>query len=51
MVSTDETKPQPTADTPQAVESSVHSNGDEAQPARTRGPRIAQVRMLKPHTT
>jgi hypothetical protein len=47
-VSTDETKPQPTADIPQAVESSANSNGDESQPARTRGPRIAQVRMLKP---
>ena len=28
-----------------------NSNGNESSPARTRGPRIAQVRMLKPQTT
>ncbi|MCW5554425.1 MAG: hypothetical protein KIS67_19975 [Verrucomicrobiae bacterium] len=50
-VSTDETNPQPTADTPQPVESPQTHNGDEAQPTRTRGPRIAQVRMLKPQST
>jgi hypothetical protein len=49
-VSTDETNPQPTVDSPQPVESSQTHNGDEAQPARTRGPRIAQVRMLKPQS-
>jgi hypothetical protein len=29
----------------------VNSNGDETPQTRSRGPRIAQVRMLKPETT
>jgi hypothetical protein len=36
------------ATTPQAeIHSPAEPDGDEIQPARTRGPRIAQVRMLK----
>jgi hypothetical protein len=35
----------------ESVESSANSNGDELPPDRTRGPRIAQVRMLKPQST
>ncbi len=50
-VSTDEATPHQAADTLQPVEPSANSNGDEAQPARVRGPRIAQVRMLKPQST
>ncbi len=38
-------------DAQQAVESPANAIGDETQPPRTRGPRIAQVRMLKPQTT
>ena len=34
-----------------SAEPSANSNGDEASPARTRGPRIAQVRLLKPQST
>jgi len=33
------------------AEPSTNPNGNEAPPTRTRGPRIAQVRMLKPQTT
>jgi hypothetical protein len=50
-VSTDETSSQQAVDAPQPLESSQTHNGDEAQPTRTRGPRIAQVRMLKPQST
>lgn len=43
--------PQP-ADAPLPGESPANGSGDEPQQqARTRGPRIAQVRMLKPQTT
>ncbi|MCW5555089.1 MAG: hypothetical protein KIS67_23360 [Verrucomicrobiae bacterium] len=48
--STEETTPHQTADTLQPAEPSPNSNGDESQPTRTRGPRIAQVRMLKPQS-
>ena len=33
------------------VESAANAEGDETPQARTRGPRIAQVRMLKPQST
>ena len=49
-VSTDETTPPPAADTLQPLEPSANPNGDETQSTRTRGPRIAQVRMLKPQS-
>jgi hypothetical protein len=46
-----------TPDSPQTrnggvpVESSANAEGSEEAQTRTRGPRIAQVRMLKPQTT
>ncbi|MBI3849721.1 MAG: hypothetical protein HY298_05440 [Verrucomicrobia bacterium] len=43
--------PMPISEANAAAEPSSNSNGDEAPPARTRGPRIAQVRMLKPQST
>jgi hypothetical protein len=49
-VSTDETAQHQATDAQQSVESSTNPNGDEAQPTRSRGPRIAQVRMLKPQS-
>jgi len=48
VMSTDETAPHPTTDGNKPVEPQPNANGDETQPSRTRGPRIAQVRMLKP---
>jgi hypothetical protein len=48
---------EPTLDTASTSEASAptepppDSNGNEVPPARTRGPRIAQVRMLKPQST
>jgi hypothetical protein len=48
--STEEATPHQAADTPQPAEPSPHSNGDEAPSARSRGPRIAQVRILKPQS-
>jgi hypothetical protein len=48
---------EPASDAPPASEASApagptaDSNGGEVPPARTRGPRIAQVRMLKPQST
>ena len=45
-VSTGET----TLDANQSVETTTNPNGDQAQPTRSRGPRIAQVRMLKPQS-
>jgi hypothetical protein len=48
-LSTDETSSHQAADAQQPLESS-QTHGDQAQPARTRGPRIAQVRMLKPQS-
>ena len=50
-VSTGETTPSQTAVPPQTSQPPANPNGDDAQPTRTRGPRIAQVRMLKPQTT
>jgi len=50
-VSTDEATPQQTGDTLQPSEPSANPNDDETPPPRTRGPRIAQVRMLKPQST
>jgi hypothetical protein len=47
---TDETSPSQTAATPQPSEPPTNPNGEESQPARSRGPRIAQVRMLKPQS-
>ena len=41
---------EPPTDTPPPAEPTSGS-GDDAQPPRSRGPRIAQVRMLKPQTT
>jgi len=49
-VSTDEASPSQTAAPPQPSEPPANPNGEESQPARTRGPRIAQVRMLKPQS-
>src|SRR5437867_2573304 len=49
-VSTDETTHHPVTDANLTVEPSTNPNGDEAQPTRSRGPRIAQVRMLKPQS-
>jgi hypothetical protein len=43
--------PMATSEASAAAEPTANSNGDEAQPARVRGPRIAQVRMLKPQGT
>ena len=41
----------PAAEAGIPAEPSTNPNGNEAPPTRTRGPRIAQVRMLKPQTT
>lgn len=41
----------PAAEVSASAEPSPDSNGSEASPARTRGPRIAQIRMLKPQNT
>ena len=49
-VSTDEPTPHQAVDTHQPVEPTANPNGNEPQPARSRGPRIAQVRMLKPQS-
>jgi hypothetical protein len=49
-VASDETAPHQTTDTNQSIVSSTNPNGDEPQPTRARGPRIAQVRMLKPQS-
>ena len=46
-----EVSAQPLADAPPSTEPTAHGNGDDLQPPRSRGPRIAQVRMLKPQTT
>ena len=43
--------PMPNREASVAAEPSANSNGNEGPPARTRGPRIAQVRMLKPQNT
>lgn len=43
------TQQQP-AETLPVAESSANGKGDDSQPPRSRGPRIAQVRMLKPQT-
>jgi hypothetical protein len=50
-VSTAETTLQQPADVPSSAEPTANGSGDDAQPTRSRGPRIAQVRMLKPQTT
>ena len=50
-VSSDEATPSQAADAHQPLEPSANLNGDETQPTRIRGPRIAQVRMLKPQST
>jgi hypothetical protein len=49
-VATPETAQQQPTDSPQPVEPTGNGNSDDAQPSRSRGPRIAQVRMLKPQT-
>ena len=41
----------PTTEGGQSPEIPTTTNGNEALPPRARGPRIAQVRMLKPKTT
>ena len=46
-VSTDQITHYQTTDANQPVEQATNPNGDESQPARTRGPRIAHVRILK----
>lgn len=50
-VSSPEATPQLPADTPPPAEPPANGNGDESQQTRSRGPRIAQVRMLKPQAT
>jgi hypothetical protein len=50
-VSADETTHHQATDTNPLVEPSTNPNGDEGQPTRSRGPRIAQVRMVKPQST
>jgi hypothetical protein len=49
-LSADESTTRHPLDTLQPVEPPTNPNGDEAQPTRSRGPRIAQVRMLKPES-
>ena len=44
-------KSTPVSEASASTESSANSNGNEAPPARTRGPRIAQIRPLKPQST
>ena len=41
----------PMAEAGQSAETPTATNGSEALPPRTRGPRIAQVRVLKPQST
>jgi hypothetical protein len=50
-MSTDETAPHQTTDANPPAEPPANPNGEETHSARTRGPRIAQVRMLKPQST
>ncbi|MCI0748852.1 MAG: hypothetical protein L0Y58_25885 [Verrucomicrobia subdivision 3 bacterium] len=50
-VSTEDTARDQATGANQSFESPANANGDETQPTRTRGPRIAQVRMLKPQST
>jgi len=50
-VSTPETAQQQTEDAPPTAEPPANGHGDGSQQTRSRGPRIAQVRMLKPQTT
>jgi hypothetical protein len=50
-VSTHEAAPDQATNRLSAIEPVQNPNGDEVQPARTRGPRIAQVRVLKPQTS
>lgn len=50
-VSTHEAAPHQATEPLLPVEPSQKPNGDEVQPARTRGPRIAQVRVLRPQNT
>ena len=45
------TLPAQTDDARSPLEASSDSNGSEAAQTRSRGPRIAQVRMLKPEST
>ncbi len=49
-VSTGETAPHQPMGANQPDEALTNPNGDESQPTRTRGPRIAQVRTLKPQS-
>ena len=48
---TSETTWQDPAVAPLPAEPTAIGSGDDTQPPRSRGPRIAQVRMLKPQTT
>lgn len=50
-VSAGETTPSQTAPPPQISLPPAKPNGDDAQPSRSRGPRIAQVRMIQPQNT
>lgn len=50
VVTTPETAHQQSADSQPPAEPTIGGNGEDA-PLRSRGPRIAQVRMLKPQTT
>jgi hypothetical protein len=45
------TEPPPIAPQPDSAADTQEANGTEIPTARTRGPRIAQVRMLKPQST
>ena len=49
VTTSDNTHQQP-ADPPPPAEPTVTGSSDDSQPPRSRGPRIAQVRMLKPQT-
>ena len=51
IVTTPETAHQQSADSPLPAEPTGNGSSDDTQPPRSRGPRIAQVRMLKPQTT
>ncbi len=50
IVSTAEANSQRPACVPSSVEPTANGNGEDS-PSRSRGPRIAQVRMLKPQST
>jgi hypothetical protein len=50
-VSAPEAAQQETKDASSPAEQNTNGGGEDAQPPRSRGPRIARVRMLKPQAT